>query len=136
MIRSSILASPLALCGLVVGGLLLGGSIAQAQESSAGINPALAGHGKSVFQNRGCTGCHTIGKGKGSGPDLLGVTERRSVAWLKQWLHAPEAMFASDSIAKGLLADAKGIKMPNLHLSDADIDALLSYLAEESQKKH
>ena len=45
-------------------------------------------------------------------------------------------MYDSDSIAKGLLADAKGIKMPNLRLNDADIDALISYLAAESQKKH
>ncbi len=97
---------------------------------------ALASRGKSLFTSRGCTGCHSIGKGKQAGPDLLGVTDRRSVDWLKRWLHAPESMYDSDSIAKGLLADAKGIKMPNLRLNDADIDALISYLAAESQKKH
>ncbi len=131
MMRTSIRATQLGLCTLIVGALMLVGSIAQAQ-----ANPALASRGKSLFTSRGCTGCHSIGKGKQAGPDLLGVTDRRSVDWLKRWLHAPESMYDSDSIAKGLLADAKGIKMPNLRLNDADIDALISYLAAESQKKH
>ena len=91
--------------------------------------------GKTLFTNRGCTACHTIGKGKSSGPDLLGVTERRTPEWLKQWIKAPESMLGSDSIANALLAEYKGVKMPNLHLSDADVDALISYLAQESQKK-
>jgi len=131
MMRTSIRATQLGLCTLIVGALVLVGSIAHAQ-----ANPALVSRGKSLFTSRGCNGCHSIGKGKQAGPDLLGVTDRRSVDWLKRWLHAPESMYESDSIAKGLLADAKGIKMPNLRLNDADIDALISYLAAESQKKH
>jgi len=65
----------------------------------------------------------------------MGVTDRRTPEWLRAWVKAPESMLDSDSTAKALLAEAKGAKMPNLHLNEADIDALLSYLAQESQKK-
>ena len=127
--------SRFAWCGLVVAALLSSAAVAQAQ-SGMTVNPALAQRGKSLFQNKGCTGCHSIGKGKLSGPDLLGVTDRRSADWLKLWLKDPTPMLSSDSIAMSLLADAKGAKMPNLRLNDGDIDALMNYLAQETAKKH
>jgi cytochrome c2 len=123
------------LFGLAAAALFLTGGVAQAQGTGMTVNPALAQRGKSVFSSKGCTGCHTVGKGKAAGPDLLGVTERRTPEWLKQWLHAPESMFDSDSTAKALLDAAKGTKMPNMHLNDADIDALMNYLAQETEQK-
>lgn len=129
MIRTS----KLALCGVVVGALVMGASVARAQGQMK-VDAALAKRGQFLFQSRGCTGCHAFGK-KVSGPDLIGVTERRSMGWLKSWLKDPTAMYDTDSTAKQLLADAHGIKMPNLHLSDADIDALINYLAQENAKK-
>ena len=129
--------SRLALCGLVLGALVVSGAVAQAQQSAMAIDPGLAKQGKSLFQKKGCNGCHTIGKGRMAGPDLLGVTDRRTGDWLKRWIKAPDLMYDSDSIAKGLIADfAQMAKMPNLHLSDAEVDALVNYLAQESQKKH
>ena len=126
--------SKFACTGFIVGALLASAAVAQAQGNVITVDPALAQRGKSLFQSRGCTGCHAFGK-KVSGPDLVGATERRSTGWLKSWLKDPTAMYDSDSTAKQLLADAHGIKMPNLHLSDADIDALINYLAQETEKK-
>ncbi len=117
--------------------LFLSGGVVQAQESRMNVNPALAQRGRSLYTSKGCTICHSIGRGKTvAGPDLLGVTDRRSEDWLKRWLRAPEAMYQSDSIARSLVYQANGTKMPNQHLNDADIDALLNYLAQETQKKH
>ena len=131
-------ASRLVVFGFIAAVSLLSGRVAQAQaDSSMSVNPVLAERGKSLFPNKGCSICHSIGGGRSlAGPDLLGVTDRRSVDWLKRWLQAPAAMYDSDPVAKRLVRDAKGAKMPNLHLSDADIDALINYLAQESQKKH
>ena len=56
--------------------------------------------GKKVFQERGCTACHSIGKGKITGPDLLGVTQRRDEEWLKKWLKSPDTMIMTDPVAK------------------------------------
>lgn len=123
--------SKLALCSLVVGALALGASAAQAQD------PALAKKGKTLFGSRGCNACHTVGKtGKSTaaGPDLAGVTQRRSHDWLKRWLKDPTQMIGSDSIADAMVVAAKNVKMPNMKLSDSDIDALMAYFATEPAK--
>jgi cytochrome c551/c552 len=116
--------SKLGLCTLVVGALALSGSVAHAQDAKKG---------KSVYESRGCGACHTIGKGKLAGPDLKGVTDRRSHDWLKRWLHNPADLIGSDSIANALVAEAKNVKMPNLKLSDSDIEAVLAYFADVSK---
>jgi len=126
---------PLTLFGLAAGALLLAAPVAQAQEASGPYNPALAGRGKSLFQSKGCSGCHSVGKGKLAGPDLLGVTDRRTPEWLKKFIKDPPAMFGADSIADRLVVEAKGAKMPNLRLQDSDIEALLSYFASETAAK-
>jgi len=122
--------SKLGLCSFIVGTLVLSGTIAQAQDA------ALAKKGKSLFSSRGCTACHTIGKAgsTAAGPDLAGVTERRSHDWLKRWLKNPTEMIGSDSIADAMVVAAKNVKMPNMKLSDSDIDALMNYFAENPKK--
>ena len=44
-------------------------------------------------------------------------------------------MLATDSTAKALLAEFQNIKMPNMKLTDADVDALVHYIQQESDKK-
>jgi mono/diheme cytochrome c family protein len=112
---------------------------AQAQEakgsesgSPIAIDAALVKTGKAKFSSKACSACHAIGK-KMAGPDLNGVFERRSVDWLKSWLKDPNAMLATDETAKALLKEYKGVKMPNMKLTDADIEALLHYLASEQK---
>jgi len=123
---------------LVAGLLVLGTGRLAAQDSAASkrLQPdaAMAKRGQSLFQNRGCIGCHSIGGGKRSGPDLAGVTERRDLAWLRRWLKNPTVMFDTDSTAKALLAQYNNTRMPNLHLKDDEVDALLHYIAQESHK--
>jgi cbb3-type cytochrome oxidase cytochrome c subunit len=110
-------------------------SQAHGQGSALTVDPALAKKGRSMFANKGCNGCHSIGGGKRAGPDLAGVSERRDPEWLRRFLKDPAPMFESDSLAKALLAEHKNVKMPNMKLSDGDIDALLHYIAEETTKK-
>ena len=63
----------------------------------------------------------------------MGVTHKREREWLTRWLAAPEKMLAQkDSIALALVAEYK-IPMPNLSLTQQDIDALLEYIEAESQ---
>jgi protein SCO1/2 len=116
----------------VVGGLMAWGSTAQAQGVTVDAN--LAKKGKNIFVNRGCSTCHSIGKGRLAGPDLAGVTERRNLDWLKRWLKETNEMLNSDSIAQAMLAEAKGVKMPQVKLTDQEIDALIHYMAQESAK--
>lgn len=98
------------------------------------VDEALAKKGKSLFQARGCSGCHTIGKGKMAGPDLAHVTERRTIDWLKSWLKDPPAMIETDSTAKALAGQFNNMKMPNLKLTDDESMALVNHIANESKK--
>jgi protein SCO1/2 len=67
-----------------------------------------------------------------AGPDLKGVTQRRSPDWLKAWLKSPDTMVMSDSMAKALYKEYHQVKMPNLKLSDEEIAALIAYMDEAS----
>jgi hypothetical protein len=98
------------------------------------IDQAAAQWGEHQWKSRQCTGCHDLGRRQSTGPDLLGVTERRSVEWLRQWLKNPVAMTQSDSVA-GALKKEYGSVMPNLDLSDRDVEGLINYLAVLTQER-
>ncbi len=125
--------SKFALFGLVIGVMAGSSSVARAQGMS--INPNLAKRGRELWMSRSCDACHTIGKGRRAGPDLLDVTSRRSTEWLTKWLKNTKEMQESDSVAQRLVVEAKGVKMANLHLTDADVEALISYLGDETRKQ-
>jgi cytochrome c551/c552 len=111
---------------------------AQAQETAAEpvftLDEGLAKKGKALFAARACSGCHTIGKGRMAGPDLAHVNDRHTQAWLKAWLHDPPKMIETDADAKALAAQYNNVKMPNMKLSDDDIQALIHHIAKESLK--
>lgn len=84
--------------------------------------------GRQVFQDN-CAACHTLGGGDLVGPDLKGVTARRSRDWLQRWIAAPDEMLArNDPIATELLHRFNDVPMPNQQLSASDIAAVLAYL--------
>lgn len=106
----------------------------QSAAQAVTVDAALAQRGQSLWRNRGCEACHTIGKGKRAGPDLAGVTVRREVDWLRRWLKNTNEMLESDSTARAMLAEYNGVRMPGQKLSDQDVDALIHYLVREEQK--
>jgi nitrite reductase (NO-forming) len=85
-----------------------------------------AARGKLAFESK-CLACHSIGQGKKLGPDLAGVTKRRSDEWLARWLKSPEKMLESDADAKALLKEYNNIPMPNQNLGDAEIRQYVRY---------
>lgn len=93
----------------------------------------IAAKGDAVFKEKGCVACHTIGKGKITGPDLLGVTQRREEEWLRKWLKSPDTMIYTDPIAKELLKEYM-VPMPNQGLSDEQIDILIEYFEYKDSK--
>ncbi|TAK54413.1 MAG: cytochrome c [Gammaproteobacteria bacterium] len=75
-----------------------------------------------------CVACHTIGGGVRIGPDLAGVTERRSADWLRNFIRDPEQMRKSgDLVATANLAQY-GVPMPNLGLTEAQVEGLIQHL--------
>ena len=91
--------------------------------------PPPAERGEGIFQQK-CSACHTVGGGRTVGPDLAGVTSRRDHAWLVRIITAPGALFDSgDPVAKKLLEEFRGIRMPDLKIPAEEADAILAYLA-------
>src|SRR5258706_12866471 len=88
---------------IVLGGLALLLLCAPGRAFGQGNDDAVVKRGKSLWANKGCAGCHGIGK-KLAGPDLAGVEQRRSREWLTRWLTDTEGMLGSDSTAQALLA--------------------------------
>jgi len=65
------------------------------------------------------------------------VTKMRDRVWLARWLKTPDQMLAEkDPIATQLFERYNRLPMPNLRLSDADVDALITYMADSDSAKH
>lgn len=97
------------------------------------LNEEIVANGKVVFKNKGCIACHTIGKGKLVGPDLLGVTKIREEQWLRDWLKSPDKMLQTDPIAKELLKEHL-VPMPNQNLTDDEVEAIIAYMKSEDNR--
>ena len=55
--------------------------------------------------------------------------------WLTRWIKEPDAVLQEkDPLATSLLEKFQQIPMPNLRLSDADVKAVIEYLADEDQR--
>ncbi len=89
--------------------------------------------GREAFQNS-CAACHQVWEGDGDrapniGPDLTHLMSRETFAGgifelneenLREWLEDPPAMKA--------MQPERGIGMPNLDLTEGEIDALVAYM--------
>lgn len=96
------------------------------------INAEIARSGESLFQSSGCIGCHTVGGGRLTGPDLQGVTERRSLDWFVAMVINPDSMLREDPAARELFAEYM-TPMMNLGVNADEAASLYEYLRRESQ---
>jgi mono/diheme cytochrome c family protein len=95
--------------------------------SGGPVDAAMAATGEGLFTSKGCTACHTIGSGRLVGPDLAGVTQRRTDAFIMGIIMNPDSMLANDADAKQLLAEYY-TPMTNQGISAEDSEALLAFL--------
>ena len=66
---------------------------------------------------------------------VIGVARTTDRAWLVRWLKTPDEMLAKkDPIATQLFEQYKQVVMPNLKLTDVDVNALIEYLETESRR--
>jgi mono/diheme cytochrome c family protein len=87
--------------------------------------------GAAVFKQN-CGVCHRVGGGKMVGPDLIGITSKRSKDWLFKWVRGSQALIKSgDADAKKIYEEYQSI-MPDLPLSDADLQAIFSFIDSKS----
>ena len=92
--------------------------------------------GERLFRTR-CRTCHSIAGSRPEGalgPDLLGVTDRRDLTWLLNWLRAPDQMLRKkDPIAMALAAEYNYLPMPNMRLNQQEAMDIIVYIENESR---
>lgn len=81
-----------------------------------------------------CASCHSVGQGDRVGPDLKGATERRDPAWLRAMIAAPSRVLDTDPAARALLAKYNNVRMPDLGLSDQQVEELVTLLTHCSRR--
>ena len=113
--------------GLIAAGESPGGADSEHHNIPATSAPSdpVAVNGKLSFESK-CLACHSIGGGDKLGPDVYGVSKRRSDAWLTRWLKAPEEMVKTDGDAKAML-DKYKVPMPDQNLSDQEVREFIAY---------
>jgi copper(I)-binding protein/cytochrome oxidase Cu insertion factor (SCO1/SenC/PrrC family) len=93
--------------------------------------------GEQIYRTR-CASCHTLTGNElagALGPDLLGVSQRREMQWLLDWLKAPDQMLnKKDPIAMALYKQYNNLAMPNMRLNKDEALTLLDYINDETQR--
>lgn len=86
----------------------------------------LAERGRDIFKQKGCTACHAFGKTL-TGPDLRGVTMRRSAAWIERQILHPDLMLQEDPITIDLYNQFM-VRMANQGLTPFESRCVIEYL--------
>jgi len=82
---------------------------------------------------RDCIACHTIGHGDKIGPDLRGVTQARDRKWLARMIQKPDQLLSeNDPIATALLKKYNNVRMPNIWVSDTEMNLLIGYIEAQT----
>lgn len=88
--------------------------------------------GRVLFEMK-CSSCHTLGRGDRAGPDLRGVTRRRTRDWLERWMKDPAGMSKNDADGKALFARYKNVPMPPSNLTEEQLADVLAHLERDGQ---
>lgn len=112
---------------------------AQQQPAAVPAAGTLEAQGRELFHNLGdrqaCASCHQVWEGEGArrpavGPDLTHLMSRKEFIGaikdldeptLRQWLKDPDSI-------KPMQYESNGIGMPNLNLTEGELDALVAYM--------
>jgi len=90
------------------------------------IDESLVKSGEQLFKDKGCSACHTFGR-RLSGPDLAGVTMRRTGQWMENQILHPEVMTRQDPISHQLLG-VYALQMPNQGLTPEQAKSVIEFL--------
>lgn len=96
------------------------------------VDANLASQGALLFKSKTCSTCHAFGL-RITGPDLKGVTHRRTEAWITGQILHPDLMTKQDPIARQLLGQY-AVQMPNLMIKPEEARALLEFLKSQDRE--
>ena len=89
------------------------------------VSAQVLSSGEEIFTQGKCARCHTLGRGRFVGPDLLGAGDRYSRDDLIRWARDPESIYAE---RKKKPINEGYPPMPPMNLSEADAQKVVDYL--------
>ena len=90
--------------------------------------------GQTLFGAK-CYSCHNIGSGDKTGPDLKGITTRRTTQWLAEFINGPASMNSKgDAAANDLFKRFSPTVMPDQGLAQGQIDSILMMIDDLTKK--
>ncbi len=101
-------------------------SIAIPAITAISTDPADIAAGENLWGVRGCGGCHAWGS-KLVGPDLTGLTTRRTLPWIERMILEPERMVKDDPTAKEMFKTHM-VQMPKQGVTAEELPRLLAFL--------
>ena len=84
-----------------------------------------AKEGERLFKDKGCSACHAFGK-RVTGPDLAGVSMRRTAAWMENQILHPDVMVKNDPISHQLFGQY-ALQMPKQGLTPEEARSVIEY---------
>ncbi len=96
------------------------------------LDEAKAEEGEKLFQTKGCSACHGFGR-RISGPDLNGVTGRRTARWMETQILHPDKMTHQDPISRSLFA-TYALQMPNQGLTPDQARSVIEFLKKKNKE--
>lgn len=101
--------------------------------TTAGLNVSAQNTGETNFKQI-CAACHTIGKGKLVGPDLINLPQRRPEEWILKFVKSSQTVVKSgDKYADSLFQAFNQTVMPDQPtLDDEKIKSIITYIGTES----
>ena len=95
------------------------------------VDAALSAQGKNVFTAK-CSACHKFGE-RYVGPDLAGVSIRRTPEWIMNMILNPQEMIQKDPIASELFGEFL-VPMTFQNVTESQARAILEYFREKDSK--
>lgn len=90
-----------------------------------------AQNGEALFR-KNCSACHSVGDGRLVGPDLKGVTTKRSESWIIKFVTSSQSLIKSgDADAVAIFEEFNKIQMPDQALSEPEIKDVMAYIASK-----
>lgn len=86
----------------------------------------LAEKGRDIFKQKGCTACHAFGRLL-TGPDLRGVSARRSARWMEMQILHPDIMVQEDPLTIDLY-NTYLVRMANQGLTLEEARCVIEFL--------
>ncbi|ADY54177.1 cytochrome c class I [Pseudopedobacter saltans DSM 12145] len=92
------------------------------------LDATLAARGKAIAATK-CNSCHKQTGEKLVGPGWKGVTERRSLPWIMNFITNPDQMIDKDPELQAQLEICL-VRMPNQNLSDDEARSIVEYMRQ------